>query len=46
MGTIALIVCPGMKEEEEADSQSTGGDLQGQACETGGKCQNCLATLN
>ena len=40
MGTIALIVCPGMKEEEEADSQSTGADLQGQACETWGKCQN------
>lgn len=32
--TIALIVCQGMEEEEEADSQTTVADLQGPACET------------
>lgn len=34
METITLIACPGTEEEEEADSQATGADLQGPACET------------
>ncbi len=34
MEIITLIACPGTEEEEEADSQATGGDLQGPVCET------------
>lgn len=32
--TITLIVCPGMEEEEEADSQAMGADLLGPVFET------------
>lgn len=31
--TETLIVCLGMEEEEEVDSQTMGADLQGQVCE-------------
>lgn len=33
METIILIVCSGMEEEEEADSQTMGEDLQEPVCE-------------
>lgn len=40
-GTVTLIVCPEMGEEEEVDSQVTGAVLQGLACEPWGLVGGC-----